>query len=135
MSGKTRAYTEEILERSREDSRLPPEEFGKSPYDMFCVPPEVYDRYKDDVRRLCLAYQEWVAPEDGGVVLERVNQLSDREAAERLGIDPETVRKIRCMADWDIPVELWRNAAEFKRRHRLELPLGCTDREIKGEPS
>ena len=27
-------------------------------------------------------------------------------------------------------VEVWRNAAEFKRKHRLELPLGWTDRYI-----
>ena len=135
MPSKPASYLDEILERSRKDSRLPEEEFGKSPYDMYCVPPEVYEKYKDQVLRLCLTYQEWEAPSDGSVVLERVNQLSDREAAERLGIDAETVRKVRCMADWDIPIELWRNAAEFKRAHRLERPLGCTDRDIKGEPS
>ncbi len=134
MSNKAPSYLDEVLERSRLDSRLPEEEFGKSPYDMYCVPLEVYETYKDQVLRLCLTYQEWEAPSNGSVVLERVNQLSDREAAERLGIDAETVRKVRCMADWDIPVELWRNAAEFKRAHRLERPLGCSDRDIKGEP-
>jgi hypothetical protein len=130
-----KSYTEEILQRSRKDSRFPQEEFGKTPYDMYCVPVDLYSKYKDDLLRLSLSYQKWVAPEDGGVVLERVDQLSDREIAEKLRLDEDTVRKIRCMAEWDIPIEVWRNAAEFKRRHRLEVPLGCPERDIKGEPS
>jgi hypothetical protein len=129
-----KSYTEEILQRSRKDSRLPNEEFGKSPYDIYCVPVDLYKNYKDDVLRLSLSYQKWVVPEDGSVVLERVNQLSDREISERIGLDEDTVRKIRSMAEWDIPMEVWRNAAEFKRKHRLEVPLGCPGREIKGEP-
>ncbi len=130
-----KSYTEEILQRSRKDSRLPSEEFGKSPYDMYCVSVDLYNKYKDDVLRLSLSYQKWVVPEDNSGVLKRVNQLSDREISERIGLDEDTVRKIRCMAEWDIPMEVWRNAAEFKRKHRLEVPLGCPGREIKGEPS
>lgn len=42
--------------------------------------------------------------------------------------------RIRCMAEWDIPVEFWRNAAEVKRRSR-ENPLGTPKRTIRTEPS
>lgn len=35
---------------------------------------------------------------------------------------------------WDLPMEVLRNAAEFKRRRRRELPAGCPDRDIKDEP-
>lgn len=130
-----KTYTEEILKRSRKDSRLPSKDFGKSAYEMYCVPVGMYEKYKDDVLKLSLSFQKWFAPKDGRVVLERMDQLSDGEIAEKLGLDEDMVRKIRCMAEWDIPMEVWRNAAEFKRRHRLELPLGCPDRDIKGEPS
>ena len=75
-----------------------------------------------------------MAADDGGVLLERVDQLSDGELGERLGLEEDTVRKIRCMAEWDIPMEVLRNAAEFKRNRRRELPAGCPDREIRDEP-
>ena len=130
-----KTYTEEILERSRIDSRLPKEEFGKSPYELYCVPIDLYRKYKDTIIRLSLAYQKWIAPKDESVLLKRVDQLSDKEIAEKLNLDEDTVRKIRCMAEWDIPMEVLRNAAEFKRKHRLELPLGCSNRDIKSEPS
>jgi len=130
-----KSYTEEILERSRKDSRLTPEEFGLSPYEMFCVPLDIYEKYKESILRLSLSYQKWVAPIDGGVVLERVNQLSDKEIASRLNLDEDTVMKIRCMAEWDMPMEVWRNSAEFKRKHRLEKPMGASIRKIKNEPS
>ena len=133
MSEKT--YTEEMLERSRKDSRLPDEKFGQSTYDLYCVPVDLYKKYKDKVLRLSLSYQEWVASEDGSVILKRVNQLTDEEIAERVDLDEDTVRRIRCMAEWDIPMEVFRNAAEFKLKHRLEKPLGCTDRNIKNESS
>ncbi len=127
-------FAAEVLERSRIDSGLDESEFGKTPYDMYCVPLEVYRKYKDQVLRLSLSYSKWVAPQDGGVLLERVNQLSDGELGERLDLDEDTVRKIRCMAEWDLPMEVLRNAAEFKRRRHRELPAGCPDRDIKDEP-
>jgi len=130
-----KSYIDEVLDRSRKDSRLPDDEFGNSVYDMYCVPVDLYKKYKDEILRLSLSYQKWVAPEDGSVVLKRVDQLSDKEIAEKLDLDEDIVRKIRCMAEWDLPMEVWRNAAEFKRRHRLEKPLGCPDRDIKCEPS
>jgi hypothetical protein len=135
MSETTPSYAAEILERSRQDSGLEESEFGKTSYDMYCVPTEIYEKYKDDVLRLSLSYSKWVASEDGGVLLERVNQLSDAELAEQLDIDEDTVRRIRCMAEWDLPMEVLRNAAEFKRRRRRELPAGSPNRDIRDEPS
>jgi len=130
-----KSYTEEILERSRKDSGLPPDQWGRNTYDQYCVPVELYERYKDKILRLSLSYQEWVAPDDGSPILERVNQLTDAEIAKKIDLDEDTVRKIRCMAEWDIPMEFFTNAAEFKLNHRLKMPLGCTQRDIKNEPS
>jgi len=129
------SYTDEIIERSRRDSRLSAESFGQDVYDMYCVPVKVYERYKDQILRLSLSYQRWVAAEDSGVLLKAVDQLSDKQIAERLGLDGEVVRRIRCMAEWDLPLEVWRNAAEFKRQSRLERPLGSPRRDVKTEPS
>lgn len=135
MPKSTRTFAEEVLQRSRIDSGLDDAEFGKDAYDMYCVPVDVYKKHKDEVLRLSLSYSKWVASEDGSVLLERVDQLSDAELSERLGLDEDTVRRIRCMAEWDLPMEVLRNAADFKRRRRRELPAGCSDRDIKDEPS
>ncbi len=135
MSETTPTFAAEILERSRQDSGLEESEFGKTSYDMYCVPTEIYEKYKDDVLRLSLSYSKWVGSEDGGVLLERVNQRSDAALAEQLDIDEDTVRRIRCMAEWDLPMEVLRNAAEFKRRRRRELPAGSPNRDIRDEPS
>ncbi len=135
MSETKPTFAAEILERSRQDSGLEKSEFGKTPYDMYCVPLEVYRQYKDEVLRLSLSYSKWVASEDGGVLLERVDQLSDAELSERLDLDEDTVRRIRCMAEWDLPMEVFRNAAEYKRRRRRELPAGSPKRDIRDEPS
>ena len=127
-------FVAEVLERSRRDSGLAESEFGKSPYDMYCVPPEVYREHKDEVLRLSLSFSRWVAPEDGGVLLERVDQLTDAELGERLNLEEDIVRRIRCMAEWDLPMEVFRNAAEFKRRRRRDMPAGAPRRDIPDEP-
>ncbi len=134
MSETTPTFVAEVLERSRRDSGLEESEFGKTPYDMYCVPLEVYRKHKDEVLRLSLSYSKWVASEEGGVLLERVDQLSDAELGERVDLDEDTVRRIRCMAEWDLPMEVLRNAAEFKRRRRRELPAGSPRRDIRDEP-
>jgi hypothetical protein len=127
-------YSEVILEKSRKDSGLAGENFGKSAYDLFCVPLELYKVFKNRVLKLSLAYQKWEASPDGSVLLVAQDQLSDQEIAEKLGLTEDEVMRIRCMAEWDIPIEVWRNAAEFKRRSRLEKPLGSPRRTIRTEP-
>ena len=131
---KHKSLADEILERSRRDSGLPEEAFGQDPYDMFCVPMEIYNKYKDEVIDLGLACQKWVAPEDGGVLLEPTGQFCDREISEQVGLDEDSVTRIRCMSEWDMPIEVWRNAATFKMHRRRVMPLGSPDREIKDEP-
>ena len=77
---------------------------------LFRLDPEVYRRHKDAVLRLCNSFQ-------------RIGQrgLSDREIAERLGLDERTVTEIRCVAERDCyGLDEWEKAIEFKRRVSLE---------------
>ena len=77
---------------------------------MFRLDPEVYARHKDEVLRLSNSFQ-------------RIDQpgLSDRQIAERLGLDERTVTEIRCVAERDCyPLEEWEKAIEFKRKACLE---------------
>jgi hypothetical protein len=77
---------------------------------VFRLDPEVYRRWRDEVFRLSNSFQ-------------RIGQrgLSDREIAERLGLDERTVIEIRCVAERDAyPLEEWERAIEFKRRACLE---------------
>lgn len=79
--------------------------------------------------------QKWVAAGEGGVLLKAVDQLPDKQIAQRLRLDEEVVRRIRCMAEWDLPLEAWQNAAAFTRRSRLKQPLGGPRRDVNTEPS
>lgn len=77
---------------------------------MFRLDPEVYKRHKDDVLKLSNSFQ-------------RIDQpgLSDKQIAERLGLDERTVTEIRCVAERDCyPLEEWERAIEFKRKACLE---------------
>lgn len=77
---------------------------------MFRLDPEVYKRHKDDVLALSNSFQRIDRP-----------GLSDRQIAERLGLDERTVTEIRCVAERDCyPLEEWENAIEFKRKACLE---------------
>ena len=73
---------------------------------VFRLDPEVYRRFKDEVLRLSNS-------------LQRIDRrgLSDREIAERLGLDERTVTEIRCVAERDVyPLDEWERAIEFKRK-------------------
>ena len=77
---------------------------------FFRLDPEVYKQHKDEVLELCNSFQ-------------KIGQrgLSDREIAERLGLDERTVTEIRCVAERDCyPLEEWERAIEFKRKATLE---------------
>jgi hypothetical protein len=77
---------------------------------MFRLDPEVYRRHKDDVLKLSNSFQRIDTP-----------GLSDRQIAERLGLDERTVTEIRCVAERDCyPLEEWEKAIEFKRKACLE---------------
>ena len=57
---------------------------------MFRLDPEVYKLHKDDVLALSNSFQ-------------RIDQpgLSDKQIAERIGLDERTVTEIRCVAERD----------------------------------
>ena len=77
---------------------------------FFTLDPVLYARYKDEVLRLCNSFQ----------TIER-RGLSDREIAERLGLDERTVTEIRVVAERDCyPIDEWERAIEFKRKAALE---------------
>jgi hypothetical protein len=77
---------------------------------MFRLDPAVYARYKDEVLALSNSFQRIHEP-----------GLSDRQIAERLGLDERTVTEIRCVAERDCyPLEEWEKAIEFKRKACLE---------------
>ncbi len=73
---------------------------------FFRLDPDLYARHKDEVLRLSNSFQ-------------RIDRrgLSDREIAERLGLDARTVTEIRVVAERDCyPLDEWERAIEFKRR-------------------
>jgi hypothetical protein len=80
---------------------------------FFFVDPEIYKQYKDEVLRLSdsvqINFQEQLPP------AERRRGLSDREIAEKLGLDERTVREIRVVAERDTyDLTEWEKAIEFK---------------------
>ncbi|GIX47354.1 MAG: hypothetical protein KatS3mg131_1565 [Candidatus Tectimicrobiota bacterium] len=82
---------------------------------MFFVDPETYKKYKDEVLRLSNAFQvnvqEHLPPE------KRQRGLSDKEIAERLGLEERVVREIRVVAERDVyPLAEWEQAIAFKDR-------------------
>ena len=82
---------------------------------FYFVDPELYRKYKDQVLSMSQAiqinYTEHLPPE------KRQPGFSDRQIAEKLGIEERVVREIRCVAERDYyPVDEWERALEFKDR-------------------
>jgi ribosome-binding protein aMBF1 (putative translation factor) len=80
---------------------------------FFFVDPELYKQHKDEILRLSdsiqINFQEHLPPE------QRRRGLSDKEIAERLGLDERTVREIRVVAERDTyDLSEWEKAIEFK---------------------
>jgi hypothetical protein len=85
---------------------------------VFRLDPEVYARHRDEVLRLSNSFQRIDA-----------RGLSDREIAERLGLDERTVTEIRCVAERDCyPLDEWEKAIEFKRRVSREWQAAALKR-------
>ena len=77
---------------------------------FFRLDPALYARQNDEVLHLSNSFQ----------TIER-RGLSDKEIAERLGLDERTVTEIRVVAERDCyPLDEWERALEFKRK-------ACTD--------
>jgi hypothetical protein len=73
---------------------------------FFRLDPDVYARYKDEVLKLSNSFQKI-----------DTRGLSDREIAEKLGLDERTVTEIRVVAERDCyPLDEWQRAIDFKQK-------------------
>ena len=82
---------------------------------FFFVEPEVYKKYKDQVLELSQSiqvnYVEHLSPE------KRRPGFSDKQIAEKLGLDEREVREIRCVGEREFyDVEEWEKATSFKEQ-------------------
>ncbi|MFQ5849870.1 MAG: hypothetical protein ACE5JU_04690 [Candidatus Binatia bacterium] len=80
------------------------------------VSPELYHRYKHKVLEMSLAIQYY----EGTEARRDSSSLSDREIADRLGLDIEDVMEIRCIAELELlPADTWVQSANWKRERAL----------------
>ena len=82
---------------------------------FFFVEPEIYKKYKDQVLEMSQSiqvnYVEHLAPE------KRKPGFSDKQIAEKLGLDERIVREIRCVGEREFyDVEEWEKATTFKEQ-------------------
>ncbi len=90
---------------------------------FYFVDPELYRKHKDAVLEMSQAiqinYPEHLPPE------RRKPGFSDRQIAEKLGLEEKVVREIRCVAEREYyPVDEWERALEFKDRACREFAVG-----------
>jgi len=91
---------------------------------FYFVDPETYEKYKDDVLAMSHAvqinFQEQLPAE------QRRPGFSDRQIAEKLGIEEKVVREIRCVAERDkYPLDEFEEAIRFKER-------ACREYSVRG---
>ncbi len=80
---------------------------------FFFVDPEIYRRHREEILELSNSIQVDIHEHLPGE--KRRRGLSDREIADRLGLDERTVREIRVVAERDYyDIEEWDKAVEFK---------------------
>ena len=80
---------------------------------FYFVDPKTYKKYKDEVMQYSqsvqINYQEFL-PEE-----KRQPGLSDKQIAEKLGLEERVVREIRVVAERDTySIDEWEKALEFK---------------------
>ncbi|MCZ6504299.1 MAG: hypothetical protein O6945_17515 [Gammaproteobacteria bacterium] len=80
---------------------------------FYFVDPETYKKYKDEVMQYSQSvqvnYQEFL-PEE-----KRQPGLSDKQIAEKMGLEERVVREIRVVAERDTySIDEWEKALEFK---------------------
>jgi ribosome-binding protein aMBF1 (putative translation factor) len=94
---------------------------------FFFVDPKTYNQYKDEVLDLSHAVQvnfQEQLPAD-----KRQPGLSDRQIADKLGLDEYVVREIRCVAERDkYSLDEFEEAIRFKEK-------ACRDYSVKGMSS
>ncbi|MBI4465475.1 MAG: hypothetical protein HY647_12280 [Acidobacteria bacterium] len=82
-------------------------------FGIFFIDPETYRKYKDQVLALSNSIQ--VNIHEHLPVEKRQGCLSDKEIAERLGLEERVVREIRVVAERDYyPMDEWEEAIRFK---------------------
>ena len=91
---------------------------------FYFVDPQTYKKYKDEVLELSHAvqinFQEHL-PAD-----KRQPGLSDKQIAEKLGLEEKVVREIRCVAERDkYSLDEFEEAIRFKEK-------ACRDYSVKG---
>lgn len=91
---------------------------------FYFIDPETYKKYKDQVLELSHAvqinFQEHL-PAD-----KRQPGLSDKQIAEKLGLEEQVVREIRCVAERDkYSLDEFETAIRFKEK-------ACRDYSVKG---
>ena len=91
---------------------------------FYFVDPETYEKYKDEVLELSHAVQinfQEQLPAD-----KRRPGFSDKQIAEKLGLEEHVVREIRCVAERDkYSLDEFENAIRFKEK-------ACRDYSAKG---
>ena len=81
---------------------------------MHSVSPELYNQYKDIILNHSLAVQRYQGTQQDTTSA----CLTDKQIAEKLGLDEKDVREIRCVAEVDsIPLETYLEAEQFKKDH------------------
>lgn len=91
---------------------------------FYFVDPKTYEKYKDEILDLSHAvqinFQEQLPAE------KRQPGFSDRQIAEKLGIEEKVVREIRCVAERDkYPLDEFEEAIRFKEK-------ACRDYSVRG---
>ncbi len=91
---------------------------------FYFVDPETYKKHKDEILELSHAVQinfQEQLPAD-----KRQPGLSDKQIAEKLGLEEKVVREIRCVAERDkYSLDEFEEAARFKE-------AACRDYSVKG---
>lgn len=91
---------------------------------FYFVDPATYEKYKDDVLEMSHAVQinfQEQLPAD-----KRRPGFSDKQIAEKLGIEEKVVREIRCVAERDkYPLDEFEEAIRFKEK-------ACREYSVKG---
>ncbi|MFC1917897.1 hypothetical protein ACFLXH_04515 [Chloroflexota bacterium] len=76
------------------------------------VSPQLYNQYKQQIMEMSPAIQYY----EGTQVKRETCSLSDREIAEKLGLDVSDVTEIRCIAEIELlPPDTWMKSAQWKQ--------------------
>lgn len=80
---------------------------------FFFIDPETYKKYKDEVLSMSNSIQ--ININEHFPAEKRTGRMSDKQIAEKLGLEERVVREIRVVAERDYyPIDEWQKAIEFK---------------------